>query len=62
MGIAAAEFAEGGFSENDRPGSFKPFYHEGVALRIIVFEQHGTERGRHSLGITLIFHDHRNAV
>ena len=62
MGVAAAEFTEGRFADDDGAGFFELGDDEGIAAGIIIFEQQRAQSRRHRRRVALVLHDDRYAV
>src|SRR5215213_5249460 len=62
MRVAAAEFAERDFAQNNGPRILQLPHNEGVALRAKIREQYRAKGGRHSRGVNLVLEEDRYAV
>src|SRR5215475_13681359 len=60
--IAATQLTQRGFPQDNGAGSTQILYHKAVAIWIVIFEYHRAQRRRHAGDVSLILHDHRNAV
>ena len=62
VGVAGAQFAQGGLGQHDGARFLELLHHPAVPVGVVVLEQHRTQGGGGALDVRLVLDDHRDAV